>query len=143
MPDADGVIEVLREWVSKADHDLNTAVLTLKQVESRATEVTCFHAQQCVEKYLKALLVMLLIDFPKTHNIPEILAYLPERMRPEMSVSDQRKLTDFAVLFRYPRSPDPTFAEARTAVALARRVRAEVRRKLPKAALRRPKVRWK
>ena len=30
----------------------------------------CFHAQQCIEKYLKAKLVEADIDFPKTHNLP-------------------------------------------------------------------------
>jgi HEPN domain-containing protein len=43
------------------------------------TDTVCFHAQQCVEKYLKAFLVLEGIDFPKTHDIGKISALLRRR----------------------------------------------------------------
>lgn len=58
-----------RAWFKKAESDLKTAehILTLK--ESCPFDIVCFHAQQCAEKYLKALLVFRSIDFPKTHDL--------------------------------------------------------------------------
>jgi HEPN domain-containing protein len=63
----------------------------------------CFHAQQCVEKYLKARLQEAGIPFPKIHDLTALLALLNsvepswESFRPELST-----LTDFAVEVRYP-----------------------------------------
>jgi HEPN domain-containing protein len=98
----------------------------------------CFHAQQCVEKYIKALLVFRGTAFPKTHNIAVLRALLPPKLRPKIEAKMQARLTAYATELRYPGvGPDPTLAEARQAVAIARRVRKEVRSHLPPAALRR------
>ncbi len=129
------VVAVLRQWVQKAEEDLQSAAHLLKAKRIPASSV-CFHAQQCVEKYIKALLVNHGIGFPKTHNIAVIIRLLPARARPELSADDQDRLTEYAVIIRYPGdSPLPTAAEARAAVRIARRVRSQVRRRLPKAAL--------
>jgi len=45
------------EWVDKADADLDTAKREATVVESPNYDAVCFHAQQCAEKYLKAVLV--------------------------------------------------------------------------------------
>jgi len=37
--------------------------------------MTC-HAQQCAEKYLKALLALRAMDFPKTHDLEALAARL-------------------------------------------------------------------
>ena len=70
-------LTVVREWVAKADNDLKTAVHTLKLGQECPTDTVCFHAQQCVEKYLKAYLVLQGVDFPKTHDIERLVALLP------------------------------------------------------------------
>jgi hypothetical protein len=49
---------IAREWIIKAENDLKTAAHTLKMVRGCPTDIVCFHAQQCVEKYLKAFLVI-------------------------------------------------------------------------------------
>ena len=69
MPENDKVITVVHEWVIKAENDLRAASHILKLGEECPTDTVCFHAQQCVEKYLKAFLVLEGIDFPKTHDI--------------------------------------------------------------------------
>lgn len=51
------VITVIREWLAKADNDLKAAAYTLTLGKDCPTDTVCFHAQQCVEKYIKALLV--------------------------------------------------------------------------------------
>jgi HEPN domain-containing protein len=137
MPEPERVIEVAGEWVIKAEHDLTTAVHTLKLGADCPTDTVCFHAQQCVEKYLKALLVVAGMDFPKTHDTEALLALLPIKARPMIAYDDQARLTLYAIASRYPGAPDISYAEARAAVALARQVRAEVRRRLPAKVKRR------
>jgi len=138
MPDPDDVLEVVREWVVKADNDLLTASHTIKLGEECPTDTVCYHAQQCVEKYLKAALVLAGTDFPKTHDLERLVALLPSDALPRFSAEEQATLTEYATGARYPGWDEIPLAEARRAVAIARRVRREVRRVLPrKVAIRR------
>jgi HEPN domain-containing protein len=140
MPAPDPVITVVREWLRKADHDLTAAVHTLTLGEDCPTDTVGFHAQQCVEKHIKALLVFRAIPFPKSHNIRELRALLPPKLRPKLDAKVQDRFTEYATILRYPHlGPDVSLTEARKAVAIARRVRKEVRSHLPRAALRREK----
>lgn len=43
------------EWVQKAEGDLTTARRELRARSAPNYDACCFHAQQCAEKYLKAL----------------------------------------------------------------------------------------
>jgi HEPN domain-containing protein len=138
MTELDKVILVVREWVSKAENDLKTAVHTLEMEDDCPTDTVCFHAQQCVEKYLKASLVLEGIDFPKTHDIRKVAALLPPRVRVPLSVEEQLQLTNYATVMRYPGDYFPiSTAEAKRAVRIARRVRTQIRKLLPKQALKR------
>lgn len=135
MPDHDELASVVREWVAKAENDLKTAAHTLKLGKDCPTDTVCFHAQQCVEKYLKGLLVWRCIRFPKTHSIGELLRLVPQDARPALSTEEQERLTDFAAATRYPGAYDSIpLTEAYEVVRLARRVRREIRRLLPRAA---------
>jgi len=132
------VLAVVRQWVEKADNDLRAAAHTLTLAENCPTDTVCFHAQQCVEKYLKALLTARQTPFPKVHSISVLRALLGGAERPSISESEQERLTDYATVARYPGDYDPIpRSEARRAVALARRVRREARRQLPGRARRR------
>jgi HEPN domain-containing protein len=134
MPAPKALITVIREWLAKADNDLKTAAHTLTLGKDCPTDTVCFHAQQCVEKHIKALLIFRAIPFPKTHNIRVLRALLP----PKLDRKVQDRLTRYATVLRYPAAvPDVTLTEARQEVAIARRVRKEVRKHLPRAALRR------
>ncbi len=139
MRDPDRVNAVVAEWVLKAENDLTAAAHTLKLRERCPTDTVRFHAQQCVEKYLKGLLVDCDVNFPKTHEIESLVDLLPPGRALSMSAEEQGRLTSYAVALRYPESPSPSLVEARKAVAVARRIRREVRRLLPRAALRRRK----
>lgn len=139
MPKPEDIVLVIREWVGKAENDLKNAANTLLMGEDCPTDTVCFHAQQCSEKYLKALLVSKSIPFPKTHDLEKLHTLIPKRLRPELSGDEQSILTDYATGARYPGWGDISLAEAHKAVAVARRVRKEVRRFLPKEALRRGK----
>lgn len=132
MPGHDEQIAVVREWMAKAENDLRNDEHTLKLGKECPTDTVCFHAQQCVEKHLEALLVLHGIRFPKIHGIGE-LRLLPQDIRPAINPEEQERLTDFATVTRYPGMYDPILLkEAKETVNLARRVRRDVRRYLPK-----------
>ncbi len=136
MTKPEHIITVVREWLEKADNDLKNATHTLTLGAEGPTDTICFHSQQCVEKYLKAFLVFVEIDFPKTHDIEELISLIPDRYRPEILIQDQRRLTAYATVARYPGGYPPIkLSEARRAVRLARRIRKEIRGHLPKEAL--------
>ncbi len=139
MPARDqGLLEALSQWVTKADNDLLSAAVLLKLGARCPTDTTCFHAQQCVEKYLKALLVLRGIPFAKTHNIRLLINMLGSQVPVDLEASVLDRLTDYATVSRYPGEEETiSLTEARQAVRIARRVRSEIRRFLPKRALRR------
>jgi len=90
------------EWSHKAEGDYTVAE-TLWQAGSTVYDAICFHAQQGVEKYLKAWLVEHEMSFPKTHDLEALakqcLAGLPDLA---LLMDDLRLLTSFAVEIRYP-----------------------------------------
>ncbi len=118
------VIRVIGEWAQKAENDLVTATHVLKLGERCPTDTVCFHAQQCVEKYLKALLVHHELDFPRSHDLRSLLARLPLSARPDLTPEEQETLTRYATVTRYPGDYEAMIlTEARLAVRIARRVR--------------------
>ena len=60
------------EWVEKAEGDYTVAQQS-QQSQNPVHDAICFHAQQCVEKYLKACLQEANIPFPRTHDLQELL----------------------------------------------------------------------
>jgi HEPN domain-containing protein len=138
MPSGDGWLEEVAQWVEKAEEDLIAAAHLLKLGAKGPLGAVGFHAQQAIEKYLKAVLVACGLVFPKTHDVAKLIALLPKDTRPSLSPELQERLTDYATALRYPGDAEPmSLGEARRALAAARRVRKEIRRCLPKAALRR------
>lgn len=136
-----GPEKVVAEWVQKAESDLKNAVQVIKLGAECPADTVCFHAQQCVEKYLKALLVSLDIDFPKTHDIDDIVSLVPPSHRIDVTDQERQRLTRYATVTRYPGDyPAISLTEARKAVAIARRVRRDVRRQLPRQALRKKAI---
>jgi HEPN domain-containing protein len=137
MPADERVIVVVGGWVQKAESDLNNAAIVLQAGDEGTADTVAFHAQQCVEKYLKALLVYHGIDFPKTHDIGQLVLLLPPGTTVDLSTEEQRRLTLYATVTRYPGDYEPvTTEEARCAVVLARRAREEIREMLPTLVLR-------
>lgn len=87
-------------------------------------EDACFHAQQCAEKALKALLLLRQISYPRTHSIEVLLDILKLKGEhvPE-NVDETFILTEYAVQTRYPGEWEPvTQKEAGEALGLARLV---------------------
>ncbi len=57
-------------WLAKAESDLATADLVLQG--EGPYDTACFHAQQAVEKSLKALLALHAQPIPRTHDLDEL-----------------------------------------------------------------------
>ena len=105
---------------------------TLTLRERCPVGTVCFHAQQCAEKYLKALLTYRAIEFPKTHDLVVLLNRLGSESGLELRVEEVQALNRFSTEARYPGDWDPIdIQEASGAVARARRVREAVRDALP------------
>lgn len=125
MPaDRQRVAKVVREWLAKADEDLLAAQDLLRTHPGFLASVICFHAQQCVEKCLKALLIWRGVGFSRTHDIGELKAALPRGENIRLSSRESITLTRYAVGPRYPLwSLAIGRRDAAAAVKLARRVR--------------------
>jgi len=119
-----------REWIDKAEGDFATASREIRARKSPNYDAACFHAQQCAEKYLKAILQEAAIPFGKTHHLISLLELMLgvepslEMLRPQL-----QSLNTYSVSVRYPgESADRTMA--REALHLAKTIRTEARRKL-------------
>ena len=65
-------IEIIRDWVKKADEDFQFAVLNLKEQNPFYAQI-CFHFHQAAEKYLKAYVVANELEFRKIHDLRLLL----------------------------------------------------------------------
>jgi len=94
--------ELTEEWIRKAEKDYLVAVREFNAIPPEYDAV-CFHFQQCVEKYLKAILQENEVFFEKTHDL-DVLAEKCRVFLPE--ISDFKiiliELLSFAVEVRYP-----------------------------------------
>ena len=60
---------VVTEWMAKADADWELAVMAQAAGNPRLRDGVVYHAQQCVEKLLKARLIQLGQTIRKTHDL--------------------------------------------------------------------------
>jgi HEPN domain-containing protein len=118
------------EWIEKAEGDFATAGREIRVRNTPNFDAVCFHAQQCAEKYLKALLQEANLPFGKTHHLTALLdilvAAIPslELLRPQL-----QSLNAYSVSIRYPgESADKT--AAKEALSLSTAIRAEARKTL-------------
>ena len=117
--------EKIEKWILKAENDLKIAkdeILT----ENPATDAICFHAQQCVEKYLKAYLSFIEKPFGKTHDIAFLIELCIEDNKEFNSLYDMmaNKLTRYAVEIRYPDDfYFPSLEEAKEAIEICEKVK--------------------
>jgi HEPN domain-containing protein len=116
--------EFVRQWLLKAEEDLNAAKSLLTYGTTFLSTV-CFHSQQAAEKFLKAYLTYRQVEFPKTHDIDEILDLIaPVNSKLSESLRDTIVLTNYGVGVRYPGEfPSVTGSDAKQAIQMAEKVR--------------------
>jgi len=89
-----------KDWMRRARSDL--ALACGRKRRGVLSEDLCFHAQQAVEKSIKAVLISKGIEFPRTHNLRVLIEALPETIFRDPILDSSAALTDYAVSTRYP-----------------------------------------
>jgi HEPN domain-containing protein len=122
---------IVGQWVERAEHDFRNAEHTLTLEKDCPFDTVCFHAQQCAEKYLKALLLSQSLDFPKTHDLRVLVQLVLSKLSLDLDMTELVKLNRYSVESRYPGDWDPIArSDAEEAVAIAQRVRQIIRNSL-------------
>jgi HEPN domain-containing protein len=119
-----------RGWLLKGDSDLRTAQLVL--AGDGPYDTACFHAQQAVEKYLKALLAYAGRPVPRTHNLEDLVGPC-ESLYPNLDQAEDElsELTPFAVELRYDFEFWPSRDDTADAIGTVDQVRRAVLAVLP------------
>jgi len=123
--------DLIQAWCEKGRRDFITAQNALLDTKEMFPDIICFHAQQAAEKYLKAYLVFLEQDFPKTHALEDLVLIASSKdstCRNLFTVACN--LTPYAVEVRYPDSPSPLPEDALEAVHAAETIRNYVLKKI-------------
>lgn len=118
--------KITEEWIKKAEEDYLVATRELK-FEPSALYAVCFHAHQCIEKYMKAILQENEIEFEKIHDL-EVLLQQCRDIIPELEKNREKiiKLSTYAVDVRYP-GFDVSKEEANICVEIMENIRKIIR----------------
>ena len=83
-------------WLRYAEEDLIAAETLLGQPHV-VPRHACWLAQQAAEKALKAVLVFLQIDFPRSHDLDALRNLVPDGRQLKVDHPDLASLTEWAV----------------------------------------------
>jgi HEPN domain-containing protein len=110
-------------WIDHAEDDFNAAGKLLRG-KKPSIYGACFHAQQCAEKYMKAILVFREQRFPMTHDLV-ILNTLLQQAGVDMKISEDllELLSSYAIRARYS-GEVPELDDAKEALLISKQVRA-------------------
>lgn len=111
---------IVRQWLQKAESDLLNIRNNLA-AEQIPTDTVCFHAQQAIEKLLKAVLIANGRNAVKTHDLVRLLTdvsgIIPDLQQYEEQMEE---ISEYGVAVRYPDDfYEPSQDEAERAFALA------------------------
>lgn len=119
--------EITGEWIKKAEGDFKVARREFRH-RYGVDDIACFHAQQCVEKYLKAILAERGSRIPRTHDLEKLLKLC------ETSVPALKKhsgslaaLSQFSIATRYPLF-NATNNDSKTSTTTTRKIRQIIRK---------------
>ena len=93
--------DYLKNWIFRANEDILVIENLFKSDPELFASAICYHAQQAVEKFLKAFLIYHNVDFPKTHDLDYLLQECKKIDNGVFDI-DLVSLTDFGVSIRYP-----------------------------------------
>jgi HEPN domain-containing protein len=122
--------ELVNEWIQKAEGDYASGLREYRARKLPNYDSAGFHAQQCIEKYLKAWLQMHHTQFEKIHDLLTLkelcLSSFPEL---EFHNESLGYLNQFAVTFRYPGN-SASREQAKRAVQIIQSLRSMIRTKM-------------
>jgi HEPN domain-containing protein len=89
--------------MDKAEGDYRTARREFQTADEPNYDAVCFHAQQCVEKWMKAVLIHNSVDPPRIHNLERLYESL-QSVCPNVTldIEELRDLTGVGMAVRYP-----------------------------------------
>ena len=99
MPDKK---EIVLAWIKKGEEDLAIAKLTFQHLPELSDSV-CYLAHQATEKFLKALLIHLDIQSPRSHNLLLLVDLINTKYQlDETCIKHCTFLNEYASELRYP-----------------------------------------
>jgi HEPN domain-containing protein len=114
----------VRKWLRFALDDLKIA-RAIESMGSSYWRGCAYHSQQAVEKAIKGYLTLRQVRFSKTHDIATLTDTV-KTVDPQLAklLGRAKRLTKFAIEFRYPDAANRpmTRAKAKSALALAEEV---------------------
>lgn len=125
-------INEAKRWLEYAGTDIKAAYALLDSGDFFPRQI-CFSAQQAGEKALKAVLVLLELKFPHTHDLDLIREMIPEGWEIKKKFPKLYDLSVWAVESRYPGDyPDVVEYEAREILLLAEAIFDAVKEEMEK-----------
>ena len=109
--------DLARTLLSSAEKDLK-AIRNMADADAFADEVFGFHAQQAVEKTLKAWIALLGGEYPFVHDLDALLNTLQRLGADVEALRNLIELNAFAVQFRYEAFESPDEALDRRSVTV-------------------------
>jgi HEPN domain-containing protein len=123
------------EWVGKAENDYRACMILLG-AKDFPVDVLCFHCQQTVEKYLKAVLVFHQKRIRKTHDLEALLLECTELVPSLDGLMDGvLALEGFGPEARYPGRSDISFEDVPGLIEKTEAIRSAIRSWFEKAGV--------
>jgi HEPN domain-containing protein len=121
MSPHEALVTETREWLARARADLESRTAL---IAAALPAEALFHAQQCAEKAMKALLTWRQVSFRKTHDLDELKqACVPLAGNAAAHLAGIERLSPYAWRFRYPGAPySPERKEAEEAMRAAKQL---------------------
>jgi|SRR3989338_9595491 len=118
------------EWIEKAEGDYLAAIYLRAKRRINQNYIIAFHCQQCLEKYLKALLTFYRIAFPKLHDLEALVELLTKKDPLLKAIKGPLgEITPYAVDSRYP-GDEVTTQEVSFAMKTMKQIRPILRKRL-------------
>ena len=125
---------ITEEWLSRAKDDLDVAkeIIELEHL----TNMVAFHAQQAMEKILKAVVEEFEIRFVRTHNLEMLVGTIKSEVDLDLDMDFIKRLDEVYISARYPSdlgllpSGKPSIQDAKELYEFAENIHGEVKRLL-------------
>jgi HEPN domain-containing protein len=124
--------EHARQLWEMAGRDLK-ALQSMRDANQFSDEVFGFHAQQAIEKALKAWMAVRHLTYPRSHDLGILISMLEETGENLTSFSDLEDYTVFAVQYRYEAYDETDDLDREDAISKASALLAHVKNLLDNA----------
>jgi HEPN domain-containing protein len=96
------IVSEVSRWVEKAESDFRNAEYVMTMRKDCPFDTVCYHCQQCMEKYLKAVLIFEEVEFPRTHDLVVLFNLSLILKSLGINIQDLQPLNRYSIEARYP-----------------------------------------